>query len=1267
MEDWLLLVLLVLGFLIGVPWAAFAALSRARRALALATRQQAEIAALRAAVIALGGNPAVLESAETAPDFGAGWLPAMPPHPIAADEPAPQTASDTALQPAFGLAPVREEAAPNAPANVAMEASMPAQAPPADEVLAEAAREGVAEPAYSYTDAADARFEALPPQDGQPPEPAPAAARRDFEEAIGSRWAVWVGGVALAFGGLFLVRYSIESGVFGPGVRLLMGAAFALVAAAASEYLRRRDVALPAALRHLAGANIPGVLAGVSVLSGFGVVYAAYGLYGFIGPTLAFALMAAIGLAALAASLVHGPVLGLFGLVGSYVTPLLVSSTAPSIASLALFLGFVTTVAFLLPARRPSRVVTLGAVAGHGIWTLLIAFAGHGVLWPAVLLVIAAVLALALLKEWPAWRGRDAEGAWLIAGFDATGLIAIAVPLVLSGVIWVAFGGPAPLHAAILVTVLVAIVAAIRHRDLAPLAPLAAAAAAGMVLLWPSREGSFGITPDLFFDLVRLSFTGNAGPGIAWTAAALALFVGGLPFYALLTRSRAGAGGFITRGCLAFASALGPVCLLLATALRSNGFERSPGFAALALGLTIALFAASEFLLPVERRSTKSRTNPLALIGSAAYAAGGSIALGLAVAFALRETWLVVGLAIAAAGVAIVASLRPIPLLRSMSAALATAALARLIWQPPLSDMGSWPVFNWLIPAYALPALCFAIGALALRGRQDRPRSVHEAMAALFGAAFVLLEVRQFFAGPDLMPSWKLIEDHYFFNARNSLFQEAAAHVAAVGLLGAGFQVLARRLGGRVFGVASDIAAAVLMVLSVGGLGALLNPLFDGTSVTGWPILNRLLLYVLVGGLLGGLGFALSRQGRSRVGEALNACAAVLVPLGVVLIVRHAFAGPQLMPADGYILGFSEAVMITIVLLALTAAARIWHEASDNRVTSFALRGLALLAIAWAALALGLWRNPLLDQSGVSGPVVFNRILWGYGAAALAFAGAAFWMRDARPRISQAFARTATAVALLGAFLLLRHGFHGPMLVSEVPVTLAEAGCYASLGFVAAIFAMVAGSVRLLGRPVSVSAGSAAVASCGAFALFSGGIANPLVTEMPLAGPLILDNALIGYLVPAVLAFTAARWTREHVATPLARRIFGATAIIGGLAYVLIEVRRWFVGPDLLAEAGSAAELYAYSAAILLYGVALLALGFRLQSKDLRLASLGVVTVAICKAFLVDMSGLEGLLRALSFIGLGACLVGIGLAYQRLLQREAAQQDEAARDAPISG
>jgi uncharacterized membrane protein len=43
------------------------------------------------------------------------------------------------------------------------------------------------------------------------------------------------------------------------------------------------------------------------------------------------------------------------------------------------------------------------------------------------------------------------------------------------------------------------------------------------------------------------------------------------------------------------------------------------------------------------------------------------------------------------------------------------------------------------------------------------------------------------------------------------------------------------------------------------------------------------------------------------------------------------------------------------------------------------------------------------------------------------------------------------------------------------------------------------------------------------------------------------------------------------------------------------------------------------------------------------------VTLAVLKVFLVDMQGLTGLYQALSFIGLGIVLLGIGWLYQRLL------------------
>ncbi len=1228
-------------FFIVVPRAALQASGRSTAALDQIAQLKSELAILRDELAALKRGDVPVPAA-----FGATGVAPAEGEPLPAVIGPEPWESVAVPEPAAPAAPTLEEIQPE---EVPPQEFPPQQVPP--EEIALAARTGdetIYEPAADAVPASFDRFaqEASPEAKAETAAPPP---RRDIEETIGSRWAVWVGGVALAFGGLFLVRYSIEAGMFGPGVRLLMGAAFALLLAGASEYLRRREAPLPfIAPGALRNANIPSVLAGVSVLAGFAVVFAAHAIYGFIGPTIAFVLMALIGLSALAASLLHGPALGLFGLAGSYVTPFLIASTAPAFASLSLFIAFVTATAFLLHAWRPSRIVTLAAVAGHGAWTVLIAFAMRGLLWPSFLIVAGAVLAWLLLKELPLLRRRGEVAPWRPASFDITGLAAIAVPLVISGVLWVGLGAPGPLHVAILATVAVGIIASVRHRDLAPLALVAAAGAVGMVLLWPRQEGPLGLSPATLLDLVRLSIAPDAGPGLAWTAALFAAVVGGLPFAALVTRRWAGSGGYIERGCLAFASALAPVCLLLATTLRVNGFERAPGFAALAALLVAALFLASEFLLRVERASTRSQ-NPLALVGSAAYAAAGAIALGLAVALALRETWLVVGFAISAAGLAILARARPIPLLRTMSASLATAAFARWIWDPILTEMGSWPLLNWLIPAYALPALCFWVAALALRDGQDRPRTVHQALAAFFTAAFVLLQIHQFFVGPDLRLDLAWIAGHYV-QPRNRLFEEVACLVIATGLLGAGFQRLGRSAGNAPFRIAGLAAAALTMLLALGGLGALLNPLFDGTSVDGWPVLNRLLWYVVAGGVLGALGFAKGRSDSSPVADALSACGALLVSLGVVLITRQAFAGPQLSPVDGATVGYAEAVMITIVLIALTAAARLWHDATRGEIARLGVLTLGAMAIGWAVLAFGFGRNPFFDGRAVEGPVVFNRILWGYGSTALALAGAAWWLRDGFDRLARAFGLASAAAAIGCAFLLLRHALHGPYLSSEVPITLAESGIYASLAFILAIAVMIGGSVRWQGRSVPVDPLIATLSACAVFAGVAL-IASPAMTGQPLAGVLILDNALIGYLLPATFAFAAAAWARAHLGRPLVARAYGIAAILGALAYVVTEVRRAFVGPDLFSANVGAGELYAYSAAILLYGVALLALGFRARSRDLRLASLGIVTIAICKAFLVDMSGLEGLLRALSFIGLGGSLVAIGLAYQRVLRR----------------
>jgi len=136
--------------------------------------------------------------------------------------------------------------------------------------------------------AAEARLTAKAPT--KPAKPVkPAKPKRSFEEAMGAQWSVWVGGLALAIGAIFLIRFSIEAGVFTPRMRILMAGVLGVALLGAGEFMRRRDGRLGKMLGAAQQAYVPGVLTAVGIIALLGAVYAAHALFGFIGPVLAFA------------------------------------------------------------------------------------------------------------------------------------------------------------------------------------------------------------------------------------------------------------------------------------------------------------------------------------------------------------------------------------------------------------------------------------------------------------------------------------------------------------------------------------------------------------------------------------------------------------------------------------------------------------------------------------------------------------------------------------------------------------------------------------------------------------------------------------------------------------------------------------------------------------------------------------------------------------------------------------------------------------------
>ena len=152
---------------------------------------------------------------------------------------------------------------------------------------------------------------AAPPPPPLPPPP-PAADQdpaQSFEEQFGTRWTVWIGGVALALGGIFLVQYSIEAGLIGPGVRLFFGGLLATALVAAGEWTRRQEHC-----RGFAGvpsAHIPSILTAAGTTGR--LCHRLCGLRRSTAssiPAFAFVLLGAVALATLAAALLHGPALG---------------------------------------------------------------------------------------------------------------------------------------------------------------------------------------------------------------------------------------------------------------------------------------------------------------------------------------------------------------------------------------------------------------------------------------------------------------------------------------------------------------------------------------------------------------------------------------------------------------------------------------------------------------------------------------------------------------------------------------------------------------------------------------------------------------------------------------------------------------------------------------------------------------------------------------------------------------------------------------------
>jgi predicted membrane protein DUF2339 len=207
------------------------------------------------------------------------------------------------------------------------------------------------------------------PEPAAIPTPAPARLGKGWEQALAENWLVWLGGLALALGGGFLVKLSIDYGLLTPTVRVVLGVLLGVGLALGADWVARREPAT--GLDQTASSYVPQALAAAGSVTVFASLLAAYQLYDLLSATLAFPLLAATAGATVVMSLRHGPLVAALGLVGAYFVPLLVESDTPQALPLFGYLALVTAASLALLRHRTWWWLAWLSLAGAVFWVLL--------------------------------------------------------------------------------------------------------------------------------------------------------------------------------------------------------------------------------------------------------------------------------------------------------------------------------------------------------------------------------------------------------------------------------------------------------------------------------------------------------------------------------------------------------------------------------------------------------------------------------------------------------------------------------------------------------------------------------------------------------------------------------------------------------------------------------------------------------------------------------------------------------------------------------
>lgn len=582
-----------------------------------------------------------------------------------------------------------------------------------------------------------------------------------------------------------------------------------------------------------------------------------------------------------------------------------------------------------------------------------------------------------------------------------------------------------------------------------------------------------------------------------------------------------------------------------------------------------------------------------------------------------------------------------------------------------------------------LPAVGLGI-ALLLLGAWTDPAPGHFALVVVATGAI--------YGGPLFLGLWRsaggLPEAIQFTGLALAATLLAAMHfyradgsvdlaLAAVSLSAAFLPAIAALIGWRSPDRASDARFALLSTTT-----ALLIAIAAAFAAPSW------LLPLLVGGVAALLLFLSLAAEDERVEWSGWAFASACVPLLAAAPfsgaeVNRLFGLPEQVPlaqaflrwaglacvAAGYAWrarwdGARAAAQATAALLAYGAMAQIAPMSVLPLVPGAGLLGLAaasrrfapgtllpamaaLLAVsaAWAGLPILRWSEEVVPALGGDPvlvgelPMVREMLLRLLAPAVLI--GGAFWMGARRIGIQarKIGLGVAALLAAVGLHILFKQLFGIQSDDLFIRLGLAERTVWEALLVVAGVAAW-----RLGCRRAALALCIAGLAHFGTFTVL---LHNPFWADQAVGAVPIFNLLLPSYGLALALLWAVRRFEPD-----LSTRFERPRALLQMLLILLLAfslLRQVAEGTILSGWELSGGEDIARSFLAVLLAIGFLLWGIRSGARDWRIASLVLMLGAVAKVFLLDASGLEGLMRIASFVALGLSLIGIGWLYSRSL------------------